>query len=257
MALAAGAIDGFERCLHFGVVAGIGRRGEVIGRRFRLVGDLHGIADVAARPESAYLLKQPGERRGVGGRFSVLLAFHLLGYFAFGRGNLFHPSGIICLRLAYEPESEAQSQKGWQHESLNHGAYSSTQTQGRRRFSEAHLRLWGVFPPIEKDPGFTCVTSETGLTSIDAMATPVPGNYEETLELWRSRLRDAQVQHSEAVKKYRRAARDYKVGALPCPDGGLALRQALRAESLALEEYMRVVIIFNDFLIRGQPSPKI
>jgi hypothetical protein len=89
------------------------------------------------------------------------------------------------------------------------------------------------------------------------MATAGPESYEEALELWRSKLRAAQAQHSAAVRKYRQASRDYKAGVFQSPDGSLALRQARLEESTALQEYMRVLIIFNDFLIRRQPPPKI
>ena len=78
-----------------------------------------------------------------------------------------------------------------------------------------------------------------------------PGNYEETLELWRSKLRKAQARHSAAVRKYRQASRDWKAGALPSPDAQLALQQAGREETAAVQECMRILIVF--FLIRERP----
>jgi len=78
-----------------------------------------------------------------------------------------------------------------------------------------------------------------------------PGNYEEMLELWRSKLRKAQARHSAAVRKYRRVSRDCKGGAFPSPNALRALQQARREETAALQKCMRILVAF--FLIREQP----
>ena len=85
--------------------------------------------------------------------------------------------------------------------------------------------------------------------------TEYPNNYEEMLELWRSKLRKAQARHSAAVKKYRRASRDCKRGVLPSPHAALALQQAQREETAALQKCMQILIVF--FLIREQPPAQV
>jgi hypothetical protein len=80
------------------------------------------------------------------------------------------------------------------------------------------------------------------------------GNLHEILELRKSELRLAQARHVAAARKYWQIADDYKQGVFATPDGSLALQQAQREESAALQEYMRALRIFTDLLLR-RPSP--
>jgi len=87
------------------------------------------------------------------------------------------------------------------------------------------------------------------------MAAASPGrNHQDTLELWRSKLQEARVQYSLAVKKSQQASR--KSGLFRSHDSGLAIEQAQREEAAALQEYMRTLVIFADFPITGQPPPE-
>jgi hypothetical protein len=82
-------------------------------------------------------------------------------------------------------------------------------------------------------------------------------NRQEALEWWRSKLREAQAQHSSAVIKYQQVCRDYNEGFFDSANGSLALQRAQREVSAALEEYMRVLKIFADLVLRGQPPPDV
>jgi hypothetical protein len=69
---------------------------------------------------------------------------------------------------------------------------------------------------------------------------------------WRKRLQDALHQLNSATLHLREIQQDYRSGAIPSPDGDLAFRQALRAETEARREYMRVAMALQDLVVHGK-----
>ena len=69
--------------------------------------------------------------------------------------------------------------------------------------------------------------------------------------LWRKRLQDAFHQLNSATFHVQEVQQDYRSRAVPSPDGDLAFRIALRAETAARREYMRVAIILHEFIMHG------
>ena len=69
--------------------------------------------------------------------------------------------------------------------------------------------------------------------------------------LLRKRLNDALHQLNSATLHLREVQQEYRSRSIPSPDGGLAFRQALRAETQARHEYMRVAMILHELLMHG------
>ena len=69
--------------------------------------------------------------------------------------------------------------------------------------------------------------------------------------LWQARLKDAKVQHSLAADRFKTAGMEFANRTPPTPDGGANLVFAIRAESTARREYMRVLRIFTDLVVSG------
>ena len=68
--------------------------------------------------------------------------------------------------------------------------------------------------------------------------------------VWRERLENARNRY-EAAKAAVQDAGELQ-SQIPFPDGNFALAHALQAERYALAEFKRVLIIFNDLLLRGK-----
>jgi len=71
-------------------------------------------------------------------------------------------------------------------------------------------------------------------------------------ELWRLRLKTAEVHYAYAREKLRNVLKTLPPGDTPSPDGSYAYQQALRAENIALSEYTRVLRIFTDLVVRSK-----
>jgi hypothetical protein len=75
-------------------------------------------------------------------------------------------------------------------------------------------------------------------------------------DTWRQRTQVALRQYHDAKAATDAAKVEHSHGLTPTPDGGFAWIQALRAESAALQEYCRVLAIFNGLVIyRNMPPP--
>ena len=70
--------------------------------------------------------------------------------------------------------------------------------------------------------------------------------------LLRNQLNDALHQLNSATFHLREVQQEYRSRSIPSPDGGLAYRQALRAETDARREYMRVAMILHEFVMYGK-----
>jgi hypothetical protein len=74
----------------------------------------------------------------------------------------------------------------------------------------------------------------------------------------RKLLKDALHQLNSATLHLREVQEDYRSRAIPFPDGDLAFRQALRAETEARREYMSVAMTLHDLVLHGKiPAPKV
>ena len=71
-------------------------------------------------------------------------------------------------------------------------------------------------------------------------------------DFWRLRLKDARAQYDLAAGLCKMAGTEFTDGTLPTPDGGANLFSALSAEGAARDEYMRVLRIFADLVLRGK-----
>jgi len=78
----------------------------------------------------------------------------------------------------------------------------------------------------------------------------------ELEELWRVRLERAAKLHKAASIEHHKALDDMREGRTVPPDGSLAVRKAHLAESMALQEHMRVLRIFVDFTVYGKIPPE-
>ena len=78
-----------------------------------------------------------------------------------------------------------------------------------------------------------------------------PPDRQALQELWRKRLADAKVRLDFARHFVTEVKQDLQSPDIPTPDGSYAYRRALRAETLALREYSRVLRIYQDLAVRG------
>jgi hypothetical protein len=84
---------------------------------------------------------------------------------------------------------------------------------------------------------------------------PVGGSvdsHQHLTEAWHARVMSARKKYDLAVSLTRIASQDFRTRQLPTPDGGSNLVGALRTESRARDEYMRVLRIFSDLVLRGE-----
>jgi hypothetical protein len=70
--------------------------------------------------------------------------------------------------------------------------------------------------------------------------------------IWRGLLRVVEENYSAAFRHACKVQGDYQVKDLPSPDGGYALRQALRAENQARAKYMSVLKIYTHVAVHGE-----
>ena len=70
--------------------------------------------------------------------------------------------------------------------------------------------------------------------------------------IWRGLLRVAEDNYSAAFRHACKIQGDYTAKDLPSPDGGYALRQALRAENQARAKYMSVLKIYTHVAVHGE-----
>ena len=75
---------------------------------------------------------------------------------------------------------------------------------------------------------------------------------ERLQSLWQARLKDAKVQYSVAADRFKTASMEFGNRTLPTPDGGANLLSAIRAESTARHEYLRVLRIFTAVVVSGK-----
>lgn len=73
--------------------------------------------------------------------------------------------------------------------------------------------------------------------------------HQELAQLWRGRLRDAEIRLDFALNFMAEVQRDFPH---PTVDGKNAHHSALQAEQLALAEYKRVLRIFTDLVLDGK-----
>lgn len=78
---------------------------------------------------------------------------------------------------------------------------------------------------------------------------------EELITDWKERLRAAEQQLECAREEVRKRESELRSGSMPSPDLHYAFQSALRAETLALEKYARVLMIFNDLVLQSQGRP--
>ena len=74
---------------------------------------------------------------------------------------------------------------------------------------------------------------------------------------WRERLECARAHYEEKVAIRRQMVAErpvWPINLAPDPDGRFALNQALKEESAARTEYMRLLRIFTELILHGTPS---
>ena len=89
------------------------------------------------------------------------------------------------------------------------------------------------------------------------MSEPAPApalsDHQRLLNLWRGRLIEARKNYDQVVSELQtnaNAGRSDTAGTLPTPNGSTG--HILRAETQALNEYMRILRIFTDLVISGK-----
>ena len=78
----------------------------------------------------------------------------------------------------------------------------------------------------------------------------------ELEQVWRTRLTESRNKYDLTVTQFRKILEEQKHLGIPAPDGSLAVRNARVQESAARNEYMRVLKIFTDFVVRGKIPPE-
>ena len=75
---------------------------------------------------------------------------------------------------------------------------------------------------------------------------------EPEVALLRKRLNDAWDRLNSATLQVQEVQQDYNSRAIPSPDGDLAFRKALRAETEARREYMSVAMAVHDKIMHSE-----
>ncbi len=78
-----------------------------------------------------------------------------------------------------------------------------------------------------------------------------PVEHGQLQSCWRSRLKEARVRYDLAATRFKTASTEFTNRTLPTPAGGTNLVAAIRAESAARRDYLRVLRIFTDFVVSG------
>jgi hypothetical protein len=81
-----------------------------------------------------------------------------------------------------------------------------------------------------------------------------PEDFDAMEEAWRKRVESARERHLAAVSEVQRVAEKEKE--LPEADRGWAREQAHRAEREALAQYLAVLRIFKDLVLKGKMPPE-
>jgi hypothetical protein len=76
----------------------------------------------------------------------------------------------------------------------------------------------------------------------------------ELADFWRKRMETAAERYRTAKRLSKEA--EWTRTDAPPPDGDLAFRKALQAETAALAEYRRVMVSFTDLLLYGKLPPQ-
>jgi len=76
--------------------------------------------------------------------------------------------------------------------------------------------------------------------------------HDELREHWRKRLKNAKERLDFARAFVEEVEQDMQSGSIRHHDGQEAYQRALRAEVLALQEYSRVLEIFNKLVVHGE-----
>jgi hypothetical protein len=76
-------------------------------------------------------------------------------------------------------------------------------------------------------------------------------------DLWREQLTEALQRYRLAKLEAANVSVRNRNGELPSPDGQFAYRKAIQAETRALAEYKRILLIFNDLILEGKVPPGI
>jgi hypothetical protein len=79
-----------------------------------------------------------------------------------------------------------------------------------------------------------------------------PANHQHLLESWRSKVHEAHILHSSAVKRYQQVSGEYKAGLL----ADSALQQAQDELSFVLQQYLSLIKLFTDLVIKTQSLPR-
>ena len=66
-----------------------------------------------------------------------------------------------------------------------------------------------------------------------------------------TRLSESRTKYGLSVTRFRKVLEEQMHLGIPAPDGSLAVRNARIQESTARNEYMRVLKIFTDLVLRG------
>ena len=74
----------------------------------------------------------------------------------------------------------------------------------------------------------------------------------ELEQLWRTRLSESRSSYDLSVAQCRKVMAEQRGLGMPAPDGSFAVRQALTHESAARNEYMTILQIFTDLVVRGK-----
>ncbi len=74
----------------------------------------------------------------------------------------------------------------------------------------------------------------------------------EMEDRWRARVEAARRNLDSAASVSRKVLAEQQKWPLPAPDGSRAVRNALREESAARQEYMRLLRVFTDFVVQGK-----
>ena len=77
----------------------------------------------------------------------------------------------------------------------------------------------------------------------------------ELEQVWRTRLSESRTSYDVSVAQCRKVLKEQKRFGIPAPDGSFAVRQALVQETAARNDYMRVLQIFTDLVVRGKIPP--
>ena len=78
-----------------------------------------------------------------------------------------------------------------------------------------------------------------------------PSHRQELEDRWREKVRLACLRYEEAAKAFRATWHEH-LDERPMADPAFAIEQARKVESEALAEYVRVLKIFSDLLLRGK-----